>query len=105
MKWLVGTLAVTSCAFALGCGGEVSSEGKVWRLVGFEPWKETRPEGIQEAEDALRAIPSKAPVMERFEWGKIEHGDYPESHLVLVTTLTAATEAIASFLRSGNQRT
>jgi hypothetical protein len=85
MKWLVGTLAVMGCVCALGCSGEISSEGKVLQVVTCEPLKNAPPEAIQAAKDALLALPSKAPIMERFEWGSTDHDDSPECHYFVVT--------------------
>lgn len=111
MKSLVRILVITICGCALGCRGEASSEGKILRVVFWRPSKGTPPEAIQESEKAFRSFPSKAPIVERFEWGRIEHDDHL-SHILLVTFKdppsafdrtydTALREAAGEYVRVG----
>lgn len=86
MKRLVFTLALTACALATGCGAkEGSSEGMIWNVLTYRPREKTTPELLRKIEDAVRAFPSKASGMERFEWGRIEDSNFPRTHCVLVT--------------------
>jgi hypothetical protein len=85
MKWVLGVLAVMGYACALGCARrEISSEGKLVRVADCRPSTDP-PQAIEMVEAAIRAIPSKAPFMERFEWGRAESGDPAISHVLLVT--------------------
>jgi hypothetical protein len=85
MKWRVGTLAVTGLACALGCSvGDISSEGKILHVVTYKPRENAHSEAIQEVERTIRGIPSKAPTMERFEWGRTDYNDSPQSYFLLV---------------------
>jgi len=85
MKWVVGVLAVTGCACAPGCTrGDISIEGRILEVVPCKPLTNAPREERQVVEDAIRAIPSKAPVMERFEWGRIDRDDSGISHCLLV---------------------
>ncbi|NQT17598.1 MAG: Dabb family protein [Planctomycetes bacterium] len=87
MKWLAVTLAVTALACALGCSrGDISSEGRILQMVKYHPRQNATEEAIQELEDAIPDIPSKAPTMERFEWARvIDERDHPHvTHCLLV---------------------
>ena len=99
MKWVLGLLAVTACVCALGCARrEVSSEGKIVQVAPCWSFDNPSPEALQRADDAIRAVPSKAPVMERFEWGRTEGGD-PARTLVLFTAHSLPTAVQVSFER------
>jgi hypothetical protein len=87
IKWLVGTLAVTGLACALGCSrGDISSEGRILHVVSCGTRQNAPQQAIQRVEDAIPDIPSKAPTMERFEWGRIvdEREHFHETHYLLV---------------------
>ncbi len=84
MKHIVCALVIVGFLCTLGCGRrEISSEGKVLRLLSYRTRPNVNPQAIRNAEDAIRAIPSKAPIMERLEWGKIS-GDSNVPYCVLV---------------------
>lgn len=87
-KWLVGTVALTGCALALGCGAEKgSTQGLVRQLVAIRPREGVRPEYLQEAQEAIRALPSRFPAIERLEWGKtgVNDPDAPTHYCFLLT--------------------
>lgn len=86
MKSTIGTINALVLLCALGCGSrDISSEGKILHLVICSPRQGATSEDFQNAEAAIRAIPSKAPTMDRFEWGRIDgDGDLPECYYVLV---------------------
>ncbi len=84
MKHIVCALVIVGFLCTLGCGRrEISSEGKVLRLLSYRTRPNVNPQAIRHAEDAIRAIPSKAPIMERLEWGRIR-GESTLRYYVLV---------------------
>ncbi len=91
VKWLAVTLAIMPLACAPGCGsngGDISSEGKILQVILCMQAENAPPEAFKKAEKIIRSVPSKAPVMERFEWGRISfpssQGQHEEGHCLLV---------------------
>jgi hypothetical protein len=86
MKSTIGAISALSLLCALGCGSRyISTEGKTVHLVKCDPKQHATAADFQDAEKAIRAIPSKAPTMERFEWGRVRgDGDLPERYYLLV---------------------
>ncbi len=70
-----------------------SSVGKLRHVVVFKFKDGTSAEDIKKVEDAFRALPSKIPAIEGFEWGtnnSPEHHDQGFTHCFLLTFKDAA---------------
>jgi hypothetical protein len=86
MKRLVVLFVFTVFACIAGCGTEdISQEGKIVQVVLCTPMVNAPDAVIQKAANAISDIPSKAPILERFEWGQANYEGYPKSYCYLAT--------------------
>jgi hypothetical protein len=87
IKWVIGMLATTALAFTVGCsGGETgSTQGLVRHLIMFRPREGIPPELLTEAEDAVRALPSRSQAINRLEWGTATANAIGCTHCFLLT--------------------
>jgi hypothetical protein len=87
---------VAACAFTLPTRADEMKKdpdlGKVRHVVLFKFKPGTSPEQIKQVEDAFRALPTKIPQIEGFEWGtnmSPEKLDQGFTHCFLLTFRTA----------------
>ncbi len=86
MKWLVGLLAALGGTCVLGCGTpEISHEGKYVHVVRCKPHKDAPPSAVKQSVAVIPTLPSRAPSMVRFEWGRTEVEGSPEAYCFLAT--------------------